>query len=143
MEYKRYDPVVSPEIGHDGRKFWNVKFADHNGNPRNVACNTSEEAERICRLIRVAGDLVVEPFQICPLDVGAGKVGYMTLGHIDRSLFAALVNYEFETSFDAGDVEHSHVRPTDTQTSPSHRFSFERCRADDRQAMAATVAAIR
>ena len=138
MEYKPYNPVVSVETGHNRKQLWNVKFLDHNGNPRNVACHSDEEAEKMCQLIRVAGDLVVEPFQICPLEVVAGHAEYMSLGHVDKSLFVALVNYEHETNFKVQEVEHGYVRPKGNQAA-GHKFGFERCGPDDQHSMAATI----
>ena len=139
MDYKPYDPEVTTEIRPGRRDVWNVKFFDGNGNPRNVACPSEPEAQKMCQLIRVAGDFVLSPFQIVPHALPGGKRQYMTLGHVNQSLFAALVNFENGTDFHPEDAKHTYVRPHDRDETAALRFGFDECKATDSHAFAATL----
>jgi len=139
MDYKPYDPVVTTEPRRGRRDVWNVKFFDGNGNPRNVACPSEHEAQKMSQLIRVAGDFVLSPFQIVPHHLPGGKRQYMTLGHVNQSLFAALVNFEHGTDFHPEDAKHTFVRPHDRDEKAALRFGFDECKATDDHAFAATL----
>jgi hypothetical protein len=138
MDSKPYDPVVTTQGGRGKRQLWNVKFFDGSGNPRNVACPSEGEAQKMCQLIRVAGDFVLSPFQIVPHELPSGKRQYMTLGHVNKSLFVALVNFEFTTDFHPDDAQHTYVRPHERDDKAELRFGFDECHAEDAHAFAAT-----
>ena len=143
MDFKPFDPVVKMHGGRGGRQLWNVKFFDGRGNPRNVACPSEEEARKMSQLIRVAGEFVLSPFQIVPHELPSGQREYMTLGHVNPSLFVALVNFEFGTDFHPDDARHTHVRPHERDAKAELRFGFDECLADDPHCFAATLIAQR
>ena len=136
MEFAPYDPVVTKE---ESRELWNVKFFDRDGRPRNVACVNEEEAHKMSKLVRTAGDLVLNPFQIMQLEMATGKKEYAALGHVDKSLFVALVNFECETQFHPEEAQHTYVRPRDASAKPGPHLSFEHCESSDARAFAATI----
>jgi hypothetical protein len=134
MGFEPNTPVVTKD---DERQLWNVKFFDRDGKPRSVLCVNEEEAEKISRLVRNAGDLIASPLQIMRLEVSTGQKEFATPGHVDKSLFVALVNYEFETKFHPDDAQHTYLREPEGQK--SGRIVFEHCQQNDARAFAATV----
>ena len=93
------------------------------------------------QLIRVAGDFVLSPFHIVPHELPSGKFEYMTLGHVNPSLFVALVNFEFGTDFHPDDARHTHVRPHERDAKAELKFGFDECPDDDPHCFAATLIA--
>lgn len=136
-----FEPNVPVVTKDDERQLWNVKFFDRDGKARSVLCVNEAEAEKISCLIKNAGDLVASPLQIMRLEVSSGHKEYATPGHVDKSLFVALVNYEFETKFHPDDARHSYLREPQAQT--SGRIVFEHCQQGDARAFAATVVSAR
>ena len=135
MQFESYEPVISKD---DSRQLWNVKFFDRDGKPRSVSCVNEEEAAKISRLVRTAGDLVLNPFQIMRVELSSGKREFATTGHVDKSLFVALVNFEFDAKFHPDDAQHIYLRESGASQSGAH-IAFEDCKPDDARAFAATV----
>ena len=136
MQFESYEPVITKD---DSRELWNVKFFDRDGKPRSVSCVNEEEAAKISELVRTAGDLVLNPFQIMRIELSSGKREYATTGHVDKSLFVALVNFEFETKFHPDDAQHTYVRESDGSQNSGVQITFEHCKPDAARAYAATV----
>ena len=137
MQFESYEPVITKD---DSRQLWNVKFFDRDGRPRNVSCVNEEEAAKISQLVRTAGDLVLTPFQIMRVELTSGKREYATTGHVDKSLFVALVNFEYEAQFHPDDAQHTYLRESGMSQSGAH-IAFEQCKPDDARAFAATLVA--